>query len=663
MFGVEAPTKFSVEVGPKLFKTLTSNLYSDKIYAVIREISTNGYESHQENGNPEEPFSVRLPSAMNTVFSIRDYGTGLSQEGIARIYTRLFKSTKDDSNEQSGFYGIGSCAPFSYVSSFIVHSYYEGFKYVYFLMMKDGIPTYSLASKEPTTERSGLEIIIDCKRNDITQFVRTAERVYKWFDVKPKVTGNSDYKEQQKPKPVISGTKWDIMPTTGQWGDYGSVAVMGNVAYSLKSYTGANKDVLINSLVLYFDIGDIEPEPSREGLSFDPQTLKAIENKLSLVKAEIKDNIEKEVASSPNYWAACKKCNALNKYYPISAVKWNGVVVDNYIPFGNKIDPATNVLVRRYYECYTSGRRVVQRAGEAQTHQEAVFVVNDMARGIGTRVTSYLNNSKYVKAYICPNTPDEIKIFCDVLRLNSDQLTLASTLPAVVFDRNSRAGHQTKVLQLVKAESRATYCWKDAEIDIETGAGYYVPIFNNMVVAGDKTYHPNALFSLANKLDKTMVIYGFRPNITQKIGPNWKLAIPEVERLFLNEYNTVKGLLETKASVDLVERSARENFHHNIKLIYSLVPQSEIKSLYEKFRDLRNTLQLEQTKAKLTSINELHGLLLQIGCKECKVKQDTTLKSEFDVALKKYPLLSQSFELEHAKELVYYISHIHQFGR
>lgn len=60
---IKATTTFMVAMTPKTFEILSSTIYSDKVLAVLRELSTNAYDSHVENGNPDEPFQVQLPSA------------------------------------------------------------------------------------------------------------------------------------------------------------------------------------------------------------------------------------------------------------------------------------------------------------------------------------------------------------------------------------------------------------------------------------------------------------------------------------------------------------------------------------------------------------------------------------------------------------------------
>ena len=114
-----------------IFSILRSNIYSDKMLAVVREYSTNGWDGHILAGTPDRPLKVTLPTSLAPVFKVRDFGVGLSEESVLNIYTTYGESTKESSNDFNGTFGLGSKSAFAYGNSFDIISFFEGTKTMY----------------------------------------------------------------------------------------------------------------------------------------------------------------------------------------------------------------------------------------------------------------------------------------------------------------------------------------------------------------------------------------------------------------------------------------------------------------------------------------------------------------------------------------------------
>ena len=128
--GIASTNQFSIQTSSKMFHILSNSLYSDKVMAVIRELSTNALDAHISAGN-KNPFKVTLPTSANPLFMVRDYGTGLSQADMESLYTTYGASNKNNSNDFVGCLGLGSKSPFAYSKSFTTTSYFNGKKYTY----------------------------------------------------------------------------------------------------------------------------------------------------------------------------------------------------------------------------------------------------------------------------------------------------------------------------------------------------------------------------------------------------------------------------------------------------------------------------------------------------------------------------------------------------
>jgi len=83
---------FKIQTNSKAFEILSSNIYTHKERAVIREISCNARDAHIAAGH-NDPIKVHLPTKLEPWFTVRDFGIGLSDEDVRNIFTTYFCST------------------------------------------------------------------------------------------------------------------------------------------------------------------------------------------------------------------------------------------------------------------------------------------------------------------------------------------------------------------------------------------------------------------------------------------------------------------------------------------------------------------------------------------------------------------------------------------
>jgi len=354
--GVVSESQFTISQNAKMFKILSDSLYSDKVMAAIRELSTNAYDSHISAGN-KNPFKVTLPTASNPTFMVRDYGTGLSQEDMEDLYTTYGASNKNDSNDFVGCLGLGSKSPFAYTKSFTTASYYNGKKYTYIAAIDEsGVPTLNLFNTSNTSEPNGLEISFAVKQHDFQEFTDKAKRIFHYFRMKPILEGgignNLQDHKYSNTNIIISGEGWRVcrlnndntyFPSNYHRIDSGIVAIMGNIAYPVQTaqIVGQEKDEMpdhiqkwnrafqkadidswksfvseiINSglyLELDFNIGQLEMDVSREGLQYTKDVIKTLRKKTQEIYMEMKEEFSKKIQAAKN------KVEAITSYYTMN---------------------------------------------------------------------------------------------------------------------------------------------------------------------------------------------------------------------------------------------------------------------------------------------------------------------------------------------------------
>lgn len=158
---------FGIEASPVAFDILSSRLYSNTTLAIVREILSNAYDAMAEAGTLDsKKIEVHFPDMMESRFIVRDYGNGLSEEEVFNLYTTFFKSTKRDSNEFTGCYGLGSKSPFAYGDSFMVESFQNGISKKYLMAKMNGYPKVTKIGEKETAEDNGLKITIPVPEGD-----------------------------------------------------------------------------------------------------------------------------------------------------------------------------------------------------------------------------------------------------------------------------------------------------------------------------------------------------------------------------------------------------------------------------------------------------------------------------------------------------------------
>lgn len=312
--GVEETTTFNIEMGAKAFQVLSSGLYENKIGSLVREIACNAVDSHIQAGTPERPIVIHVPDSLEPYFSVQDFGVGLSPQQIKEVYTVLFKSTKDQTNDMTGAFGLGSKTPFSYDDRFNITSVYNGTRTEYTAYLdEDGVPRCDKLVEVDCADGNGVTVTVNAKEDDFYRFRNEITSQLKFFPVKPKLINADGLEFDELSEPAMSFDGLDMLNHESMYIIQGGVGYPADY-YQLRDLVGEKYQESLSFLErsgcrMYFNIGEIDVTASREGVEYNDHTIASIKKKLESFRKNAKKHMKKIIKEAKNDWELASKLN------------------------------------------------------------------------------------------------------------------------------------------------------------------------------------------------------------------------------------------------------------------------------------------------------------------------------------------------------------------
>jgi hypothetical protein len=275
---------------------LLTDLYSRKILALVREYSTNAWDSHVEAGNPG-PIHIKRPNRMDPTFVVQDFGVGLSRDEIATVYSMYGTSTKRNTNEATGMLGLGCKSGLTYAVQFTVDAVKDGMRTVATVGKgADGVGEIQILAHQPTMDPSGVSIRIPVELHDIDEFNSTINEFFWAWRGGVLVDG-------EEPKNVTNDPEWtaldpDVYIREFGYGADSHYVVQGNVPYRFaKKY-----DVDGVQIVAFVPIGMVDFTPSREDLHFTDRTEEVVREIRQFVTGATEQTFQDDLSKCKNDW-------------------------------------------------------------------------------------------------------------------------------------------------------------------------------------------------------------------------------------------------------------------------------------------------------------------------------------------------------------------------
>lgn len=338
--GIKETAKAKISANAKAFEILSSTLYSNAILAIVRELCANAKDSHTAAGIPDTQFEVQIPNDLDPSFKVRDFGTGMMHEFVMNHLNTYFDSTKNESNDEIGGFGLGIKCPFSYTSSFIISCFDGATRRVYsYQIGSDGLPEIVFMAETPSTDAKGVEVSVPAKKADYEAFIYAAAQSIAFYDVKPKMRGmQEDLLNLEK---LYEGNGWTVYKnnkflTEPEYVEMGGVVYpvveeasvpkhlmdqmlrsgyspfQANMLYAQQNRGyrqtpgmtwdgGYNRGAVV--MVFKANIGDVNITPNREQLKMTDHTKAFIKAAKDKLRKEVKKSVQERLdACTGTYW-------------------------------------------------------------------------------------------------------------------------------------------------------------------------------------------------------------------------------------------------------------------------------------------------------------------------------------------------------------------------
>jgi len=278
---------FAADAASHLAELMSNSVYSDKYGSIIREVTSNAIDATREAGS-DKLVEIKIESAAQmsnqvSTLKIRDYGVGITPDRMDNIFTQYFASTKRDTNEQIGGFGIGAKSPFAYTPLFFVETHTDGVTRKYILEKTESDRTCTLMEEYEEDAESGTCITIPIQDTAAEkQFIKAIKKQLVFLSNRVTIYVPHKYNFKM-PKVVDYGPILCIESLNDVYDEEykvyeGIMICLGDIYYEIPHVDdrGGGRNFAIK-----FPIGSLSPTLSRESIEVNDSARKIIINKLN----------------------------------------------------------------------------------------------------------------------------------------------------------------------------------------------------------------------------------------------------------------------------------------------------------------------------------------------------------------------------------------------
>lgn len=363
---------------------LSSNLYSDPEGSFIREIVSNAWDSHVEANNTNTPIIIKGTKNSDGSIDvlIRDYGTGISPERYEEIYCNIGSSTKRDTNNYIGGFGLGRFSALAVSNSVYITSYYEGIRYNYVLVKSGNTIKSTLLDTQPTEDHNGVEVLVKNIPANRADNISKAISKVGFF---PNVYYGGIYEHRNKSTITKLYNKFAVINDNL----YDHRILIGNVLYAVNTnmldLDNRQFNFRSSGIAVRFNIGELEVTPNRENIIYNKKSIDLINQRFREAIGEVRENIIKIIGA--NHTDIKEYCDLINTTIQVNLIDRT---------FKKEYNNSNGELELRYlYEDSVLSKRILYKGRSID--RENVYRLNSIFKSDIFGLKYFFNRGKFIK--------------------------------------------------------------------------------------------------------------------------------------------------------------------------------------------------------------------------------------------------------------------------
>jgi len=404
--------EFRIATNAKAFRVLVDGIYADKIGSIVRELLSNAFDAHVRRGNSHERFEVRVPNGLNPTFSVRDYGCSMDHEFVMSSYSTLFESSKANSNDEVGAFGLGAKSFLAYTDACTLTCWLDGEVRSYSIALADsGVPQVRLVHRAPSDKPQGVEVTFAVAREDFTAFATAVTGAVYGLDTVPIVHGAP----VEVADPIHSGEGWRLFSKPDGL-RHGSVMVRQGCAIYPAPYgtSPLQNSYEVHRFVLVVDtpIGTANVTASRESLALTNDQRLALRERIAKAEEQVHESVRAQYRALDTDLARARFADANLPLLgsgdwptfvkiPYSIPGWTGEGLRPQDVFRVRTMPTMLLLI----DDGTPIKRRVMRLRALSRQGRALFVVKDQGTADEVRALLDLAEDQVMPLSSIPDVP------------------------------------------------------------------------------------------------------------------------------------------------------------------------------------------------------------------------------------------------------------------